>query len=395
MLKHRALLHLIHRRIDPRPLAVARIMIASAALFRAAEASRILSNVLAPERLQLPYVSWLPELHGAGITALLGIWVAAAVALLIGWRTRSAGLILAAAMGYVLLFDEQTYSNHLYLLTLLTLLLAWADAGAAYSLDAKRTGPRRVPAGPVHLLRAQLSIVYGFSAIAKVNLVYISGAVISLNLEREGWFAVPAALHTPAFLVWVALATILGEAVIAVAVWSERWRPRAFVGGLVLHIGIVLLMARADRFQLAIFALEMFALYVLFIDPRERVRLVVWDDQCSFCRAWITWFRRLDWLRLHRFVGASEPAAYLDAGIRPEEADHALQLIGPKGEAAGFEAVRMILEALPVSFLWAPLLRLPPVQLAGDRAYRAVARRRRCLWAPNGRERPVDASSEW
>jgi predicted DCC family thiol-disulfide oxidoreductase YuxK len=294
----------------------------------------------------------------------------------------------------VLLFDEQTYSNHLYLLTLLTLLLAWADAGAAYSLDARRTGLRRVPAGPVHLLRAQLSIVYGFSAIAKVNLLYISGAIISLNLEREGWLAMPAALHTPTFLVWVALATILIEAGIAVAVWSERWRPRAFAAGFALHLGIVLLMARTERLQLAIFALEMFALYILFIDPRERVRLVVWDDHCSFCRAWITWFRRLDWLRLHRFVGASEPAAYLIAGIRPEEADHALQMVGPQGRAAGFDAVRTILETLPVSFLWAPLLRLSPVRRAGDRAYRAVARRRRCLWTPGGRERVVAAGSD-
>jgi predicted DCC family thiol-disulfide oxidoreductase YuxK len=116
--------------------------------------------------------------------------------------------------------------------------------------------------------------------------------------------------------------------------------------------------------------------------PRPHVRLVVWDDHCSFCRVWITWFQRLDWLRLHRFVGASDPAAYLDAGITPEEADVALQVVGPAGKAAGFEAVRTILEALPVSFFWAPLLRLPPVRWAGDRVYRAVARRRRCLWAP-------------
>jgi predicted DCC family thiol-disulfide oxidoreductase YuxK len=148
-------------------------------------------------------------------------------------------------------------------------------------------------------------------------------------------------------------------------------------------------MARSERLQLAIFALEMLALYVLFIEPRRRVRLVVWDDRCSFCRVWSTWFRRFDWLRLHRFVGASDPSACLDAGITPEEADLALQVAGPAGKVAGFEAVRMILEALPASFLWAPLLRLSPVRWAGERVYRAVARRRRCWWAPGvGSGRP-------
>jgi predicted DCC family thiol-disulfide oxidoreductase YuxK len=302
--------------------------------------------------------------------------------------------MLTAVMGYVLLLDQQTYSNHLYLLCLLVLLLAWADAGAAYSIDARRSGPRMVANGPVALLRAQLSIVYGFSAIAKLNLIYLSGAVISLNLEREWWLAIPAELHVPEVLMWVALATILGEIFIALGIWIERWRPSVFVVGLALHAGIVVSMMRTERLQLAIFALEMFALYILFVDPRQRIRLVIWDDQCSFCRTWINWSRRLDWLRVHHFIGASEPEAYREAGVTQEEADQALQLIGPEGKVSGFDAVRTILEALPVSFLWAPLLRLAPVRWAGDRGYRAVAVRRRCLWVAGEPERPAGIGHE-
>lgn len=148
-------------------------------------------------------------------------------------------------------------------------------------------------------------------------------------------------------------------------------------------------LPRTERVQLMIFAAAVFALYILFIDPRQRQRLVVWDDECSFCRAWVTWLRRLDWLRLHRFIGASDPAAHQEAGVTPEEADHALQLIGPEGRASGFEAVREILETLPISFLWAPILRLPSIRAAGDRTYRAVAIRRRCLWAPGQSSNPV------
>lgn len=395
MLTVTALVRLVNRHIDPRPLAIARIIIGAAALFRAGEAMRIVVQIIEPGNLQLPYVPWLPELHAAGVPIILGVWIIAALALILGWRTRVAGATLAAAMGYILLLDEQTYSNHLYLLTILALLLAWADAGAAYSLDARRTGRRLVPAGPVFLLQAQLSIVYGFSALAKVNLNYISGAVISLNLDRESWFAVPASLHTPDFLAWVALVTICCEAFIALALWIERWRPAAFLAGLALHVGIVIWMVSGIRFQLVIFALEMWALYVLFIDPRHQTRLVVWDDQCSFCQLWITWFRRFDWLGMHSFVGSSDPAAYQVTGISQEETGQALQVLGPEGKVAGFDAVRIILEALPVSFLWAPLLRLPPARWVGNRAYQAVARQRRCVWAPWVREEQVarDASA--
>jgi hypothetical protein len=37
---------------------------------------------------------------------------------------------------------------------------------------------------------------------------------------------------------------------------------------------------------------------------------------------------------------------------------------------------------MPIAFLWAPLLGLPPVRFVGDRVYRAVALRRQCRIQP-------------
>jgi predicted DCC family thiol-disulfide oxidoreductase YuxK len=128
---------------------------------------------------------------------------------------------------------------------------------------------------------------------------------------------------------------------------------------------------------LSIFAALMFALYLLFLDAEPRSRLVIWDEQRSFCTVWIRWFARLDWLRVHRLVGSSVPSVLARAGVDRAEADAVIHLVAADGRrAAGFGAIRSILESLPVSFLWAPLLRFPPAERLGDRAYAAVAARR-------------------
>lgn len=108
------------------------------------------------------------------------------------------------------------------------------------------------------------------------------------------------------------------------------------------------------------------------------MRTVIWDSECSFCRRSVRVGRALDWLRLHRYVGSSEPGAFDDPRVTPEMADRAVQLLTPTRRAEGFDAVRRILAVCPLTFWLAPILWLPPVYRLGDRAYRRVAARRTC-----------------
>lgn len=237
------------------PLAATRILIGINAAFAALEASRMLPRLLTPLVLKLPLFPWLPVLPSSALPLFLAVWLVAALAFALGWKTRLAGAVLTLVTGYTLVLDQQTYSNHLYLLFLVILLLTIADNGAAW---------------PILLLKIQVTIVYFFSAAAKITPQYLAGEILTRSLKHEGWLAVPESWRTPAVMSVVAMASIVAELFIAFGLWSPRLRHAAIFAGVGFHL-LILSVLDSSRLSLGIFALEMFAVYLLFVDV-ERLK---------------------------------------------------------------------------------------------------------------------------
>lgn len=365
----------ISRPVPARPVGMARIVIGIAALIRAVEGIRILSPLFDPITVRLPYVAWLPDPDRTWVVGLLAVWISAAAAFTLGWKTRWAGSLLAVAILGVLLLDQQSYSNHLYLMVLLVVLLTAADSGAALSLDTRHVSRSTVPAGPVLLMKLQISIVYLFAGLTKINDPFLSGGVIA-GESGTGVVSLPEALETPEVLAPIAGLVVVTEVFLAVALWLPRVRPLAFVVGFGFHMSIVLFVG--PFVQLSVFAMEMLAVYVLFLGIAEASRGVVFDDSCGFCQSSVQWLRRGDWLNAHRFVPTSDRAARTALGVSQADADHELQLVSADGRFGGFDAVGRALEALPITFLVAPVLRIRPVVSVGRWLYRRVAARRKC-----------------
>jgi hypothetical protein len=245
-------------------LAAARIAIGLCAFGAAWEAWRALSRLVDPLVVPLPYVAWVPRLSPAAVPVLATVWLAASAAFALGFGTRMAGAVVTSLAAYTLLLDQRTYSNHLYLFVLLALLLTVADSGAAFSLDARRARPRRsVAAWPIVLLKSQASLVYGFSAIAKLTPQFLSGDVLAQTLRSQGVLAVPVAWRTPGPMSILALTAVGLELALAVGLWSARWRRIAVFAGVLFH-GAILALLDSSRLSLGIFAVEMIALYPLF-----------------------------------------------------------------------------------------------------------------------------------
>lgn len=296
------------------------------------------------------------------VSAVLGICI------VIGFHTAFAAWVTIAMYVGLLLLDQQAYSHHGWLLSLMLAWLALAGPDRVHAVRHQSTA-RAAPWAQL-LMMSQLSVCYLFAAVSKVNGDYLSGAQFSSWLRWDLGHELNQA---------IALGSVLTELFLAIGFWIPRVRGAAVLAGLGLHGSIVVMMA-AGTLPFLTFALMCVSLYPLYYGLRAPAtqRVVVWDSGCSFCRRWVAVFRRLDWFQVHRFLGSDEPDAFRDPRLTPQMAEEALQLLAPGRHAQGYDAVRRILAVSPLTFWTAPLLWLPPAAAAGDRIYRRVAARRTC-----------------
>jgi hypothetical protein len=121
------------------------------------------------------------------------------------------------------------------------------------------------------LLKIQVTIVYFFSAVAKITPQYLAGEILTRSLKQEGWLAVPESWRTPATVSLLAVTSIVVELFIAFGLWSPRLRLSAIIAGTGFHV-LIIAVLDSSRLSLAIFALEMFAVYLLFVDAGRHGR---------------------------------------------------------------------------------------------------------------------------
>lgn len=266
---------LVVQQVDVPALGVVRIIIAGAALLNVLEVAPRLGRLTDSVVMRMPHFAEMPEVTPAIRVTVLAVWVLSAAAFLVGWRTRVAGATLTAVIAFTLLLDEQLYSNHLYLLGLVCLLLVCADSGAYHSLDGRRAPRRGTPAWPVTLLKVQVSIVYGFAAAAKLNMTYLTGDVIAFSLRQTGPLAFPQAWRVTELMLPIAWLSILVEVYLAVALWTNREQRSAFIVGVVFHAGLVVTVN--STYEIATFAMVTLALYLPFLRAPRIPHLAEWS----------------------------------------------------------------------------------------------------------------------
>jgi hypothetical protein len=266
---------LVTRQTDARAVAIVRIVVGLAVVGFALETWITMARVLAPTAVSMPYIAWFPRLSLDMLLLYVSVWLAAALAFVLGLRTRLSGALLTATMAYTLFFDQQLYSNHLYLATLVLLLLTIADSGARFSLDARRAGNRhQIPEWPIILLKIQVSIVYFYAALLKINPEYLSGAMMVGFWPLNQLTALPGGGSPALLLQFLAVLSILTELFLAAALWFPRTRWLALLVGVGFHLMIVFTGGTTPGMPdvpFLIFAVVTVAPYALFFDflPRR------------------------------------------------------------------------------------------------------------------------------
>jgi predicted DCC family thiol-disulfide oxidoreductase YuxK len=267
----------------------------------------------------------------------------------------------------------------MYLTTVCMGLVAFSDCERFYALRPRAGLPDEWPRW---MMRIQLSVVYGFAGLQKVNSEFLSGDALNAYLSMAVGPLAPVshALSGSAIVQPMAYSVVAIEVGMALLVWSRHTRALVFGTAIPLHVGMLLVPWNTLEFiGVVLFALLTFTLLSAWVEAAPRGRFVVWDDSCSFCARCVTWGKRLDVWGAVRWVGSSSPAAYDGTGVTPEAAAFALQLVEPDGSVrSGYHAVRGVLEVVPGGFLIAPWMALPPVARIGERVYRHVAESRTC-----------------
>src|SRR5690606_2916081 len=148
------------------PLGVARIGAGTAAALKALALSDLMPRVLDPALISLPVISFIPRLPPGAVVAWTSAWIVSAIAFAWGWKPRISGTVLALILWATLGMDQQFYSNHLYLLALVTSILA---------LGAPARGKGTGAPWAAALLMGQVTIVYAYAGLSKMNPSWVAG----------------------------------------------------------------------------------------------------------------------------------------------------------------------------------------------------------------------------
>lgn len=254
--------------IDARALGGARILVAMASVPYALEWFIPLERVVSGEVMTVPIIATPPAWIAL---PLVVIAVTAGFTLLVGFAAQTSAAVVATVSTVVLLSDQQLYSNHMVLLTLMAALLSVSDCGRALTLRNYRT-TAPVAYWPAFLIRVLVSSLYAWTAVAKLTPDYLSGEVFATFMRDD--VMLPAA-----WLIVLAVASIGTELALAVALWFPRLRFVAIAAGVTLHLGMVVLLS--DPAPLIPFAWLMFAGYLAFAWQPTRVEQVATRERPS------------------------------------------------------------------------------------------------------------------
>ncbi|GAA4376531.1 HTTM domain-containing protein [Hymenobacter koreensis] len=183
---------------------------------------------------------WLPHPPPIVIYGIYALVVAAGIAVAAGFRYRLAAALLS--LGYVLLMllEETEYINHFYLYALVAAVLAVLPAHRAASADVRagRVVPAAtVPAWTRLVLLFQISLVYVFAALAKVNPDWLEARPLSVWLAAKANYPLIGGLLASPVTPWLmSYGGLVFDALVVPLLLWKRTRPWGFAAAALFHL---------------------------------------------------------------------------------------------------------------------------------------------------------------
>ena len=280
---------------------------------------------------------------------------------------------------FILIFQFDIVNQHFAFLT--CLLAIFLLEGLLSKTSLKKDDLCRITA---ILLISQMSILYLFAALWKMNPDYLTGMQM---VEHIRSFLIFPNNQNPQPIVYIGL-SILG--LVAEVILSIQFMLRKILLeyvqtlGFLFHLSMVVLIGEDMRnsFQLIIFASAALIVYPL-CDPRnwnESKLIVFWDAQCDFCGRSVNFFRQVDQDLNFNYLSNAELGQFKNLPFNRDLIRDTIIVFDPESNRYWIKSKAILYIITHNYFFWfaKPLNRLPFVFKLTDKFYDHVAKQRTC-----------------
>ena len=228
-------------------------------------------------RLHFKYYGfdWVEPLAPWAMYGVHALMILACIGIILGFWYRISALLFALLFTYCELIDITYYLNHYYFVSLLGFLMVLLPANRSFSLDERQgrvPATNQVPRWALFLPMFQISLVYIYAGLAKINYPWLMEA-----LPLKIWL--PAHSHLPLIgwlLPYEATAYVFSwfgmfydTFIVFFLLWQPS-RPWAYLAVIAFHAMTGLL------FQIGLFPLVMMAITLVFFSPDWHLRWQKW-----------------------------------------------------------------------------------------------------------------------
>ena len=216
---------------------------------------------------------WVKPWAGDGMYVHFAVLGLCAACIMVGFCYRIAAALFFVGFTHVFLIEAAYYLNHFYLICLLSFLMIFIPCERSLSIDAWRRPELRsdvAPAWTLWLLRAQISIVYFYGGVAKINADWLRGEPMRTWLHDRSDFPVLGAwFHEEWMVYFFVLGGLLLDLLIVPFLLWRRTRIPAFLAGAAFHL------MNARLFSIGIFPWLMLGALLIFFPPDTPRRIAV------------------------------------------------------------------------------------------------------------------------
>lgn len=178
------------------------------------------------------FFQWLEPWPEIGVTIHMSFNILMALCVTLGLFYRWTTILMFLGTTSMFLMEKSVYINHTYLYCLLAFLLIFMPANRAWSLDVKRDpsiASSTTPAWTVYLLLFQISVVYFFAGIAKMNPDWLHAQPMTLWLSPRRYDRFFSLLDKSVLGPYLFYIKIGFHLLIGLGLWKKKTRLFALV----------------------------------------------------------------------------------------------------------------------------------------------------------------------